>query len=162
MRSRRVESLCWIDTKPESQPARLPSMTDIQVFSVMWAGIYLLVHLAFVARSILRPHRQPASRVAWVVVILVVPIGGIAAYILLGETNIGRRRVARRRNVQARLPDPAIAPGTNDAHLQPKIPDRHAPLFRVGQAVNGFEAIGGNQAERSNVGRWQMHWGLAS
>ena len=42
-----------------------------------------------------RPHREPASRVAWVVVILVLPIVGILAYVLLGETSIGRRRVAR-------------------------------------------------------------------
>ena len=55
----------------------------------------LLLHLTFVARAILRPHREPASRVAWVVVIVILPLVGIIGYILLGETNIGRRRIAR-------------------------------------------------------------------
>ena len=84
-------------------------MTE-HLLTALWTGLFFLVHLAFVARSILRPHREPASRVAWVVVIMVLPVAGIVAYILLGETNIGRRRVARMREVLARLPDPAEAP----------------------------------------------------
>jgi hypothetical protein len=66
--------------------------------------------------------------------------------ILLGETNIGRRRVARMREVLARLPDAAEVPGAKAANLQPEIPDRYAPLFRVGHSVNGFEPVGGNRA----------------
>jgi cardiolipin synthase len=110
------------------------------------AGLFFLVHLAFVARAILRPHREPASRVAWVVVMMVLPVVGIVAYILLGETNIGRRRVARMGDVLARLPDVAETPGAKAANLQPEIPDRYAPLFRVGHSVNGFEPVGGNRA----------------
>jgi cardiolipin synthase len=110
-------------------------------------GLFFLVHLAFVARVILRPHREPASRVAWVVVILVLPVVGIVAYILLGETNVGRRRVARMRQVLARLPDPGEVSGSRAAHLAQEIVDRYAPLCRVGHSVNGFEPVGGNQAQ---------------
>jgi cardiolipin synthase len=116
------------------------------ILSALWTGLVYLIHLAFVARAVLRPHREPASRVAWVVVILVLPGVGIVAYLLLGETSIGRRRVARVREVLARLPRPADAPGMTAADLQPAIPDRYAPLFRVGHSVNGFDAVGGNQA----------------
>jgi cardiolipin synthase len=114
--------------------------------TALWTGLSILIHLAFIARAILRPHREPASRVAWVVVIVVLPVAGILAYILLGETNIGRRRAARVREVLARLPDTAVAPGSNAAEIQPAIPDRYAPLFRVGHSVNGFEPVGGNRA----------------
>jgi cardiolipin synthase len=116
------------------------------VLTVLWAVLFFLVHLAFVGRSVLRPHREPASRVAWVVVIMVLPVAGIVAYLLLGETSIGRRRVARMREVLAQLPGPAAPPGATAAHLQPDIPDRYAPLFRVGHSVNGFEPVGGNRA----------------
>ena len=54
-----------------------------------------LIELAVIARAILRPHRDPASRIAWVVVIAVMPVIGVLVYLLLGETNIGRRRVQR-------------------------------------------------------------------
>jgi cardiolipin synthase len=35
---------------------------------------------------LLRPHREPASRIAWIVVILAVPTLGMLAYLLPGET----------------------------------------------------------------------------
>jgi cardiolipin synthase len=121
-------------------------MIEHQILAALWSGLLYLVHLAFVARAILRPHREPASRVAWVVVIMVLPVVGILAYLLLGETSIGRRRVARVRKVLRRLPDLAEAPGAVAADPQPEIPDRYAPLFRVGHSVNGFEPVGGNRA----------------
>ena len=120
-------------------------MTE-HLLTALWEGLIFLFHLAFVARALLRPHREPASRVAWVVVILVLPVVGIVAYILLGETNLGRRRVSRIRAVLARLPDPGEVPGSRAANLPPEILDRYAPLFRVGHSVNGFEPVGGNQA----------------
>jgi cardiolipin synthase A/B len=121
-------------------------MIDNPILAGLWTGLLFLVHIAFVARSILRPHREPTSRVAWVVVIMVLPVVGIVAYVLLGETSIGRRRVARKREVLALLPQPAEAPGATAAEFRPEILDQYAPLFRVGHTVNGFEPIGGNRA----------------
>ena len=54
-------------------------MTEGQVLTALWAGLFLLVHLGVIARVILRPHRDPASRVAWIVVIIVLPVIGILA-----------------------------------------------------------------------------------
>lgn len=73
--------------------------------------LHVLIQIALVVRALLRPNREPASRIAWIVVILVVPALGIIAYILLGETTIGRHRVARMTTVLIRLPDVAAAPG---------------------------------------------------
>ena len=106
----------------------------------------LLFHLMFIARAILRPHREPASRVAWVVVIVILPIIGIVCYILLGETNIGRKRRERVQAVLARLPDVADAPGMREGNARPEMPEIYSSLFRVGRSVNGFEPVGGNRA----------------
>jgi cardiolipin synthase len=122
-------------------------MTEIQVLTALGTGSYFLVHLAAIARVILRPHREPASRVAWVVVMVVLPVVGILTYILLGETSIGRRRVSRMCAVLAAMPDVAKAPGTDAPDLQPKIPESYAHLFRLGHSVNGFEPVGGNRAQ---------------
>src|SRR6186997_1243174 len=121
-------------------------MTKIQVIAALWAGVFLLVHLGVIARVILRPHREPASRVAWIVVIIVMPVIGILTYILLGETSIGRRRVSRLNAVLATMPDLTKAPGIGSPNLQPKIPETYAHLFRLGHSVNGFEPVGGNCA----------------
>ena len=58
-----------------------------------------------IVRVMLRPHREPTSRVAWIVVILSLPGIGILAYLFLGETNIGHRRIERMRKVIVMLPD---------------------------------------------------------
>ena len=84
--------------------------------------------LAVLARAILRPHREPASRIAWVAVIAVLPGFGMLIYLLLGETSIGRKRVARARAVLSGLP-PAEPPSfEQDPRNHPSIPERCAPL----------------------------------
>jgi cardiolipin synthase len=103
-----------------------------------------LIELAVIARVILRPHREPASRIAWVVVIAVVPVLGILAYILFGETSIGRKRVARARKVLAALPSMVSISSEPESNLRPDFPERCEPLFRLGETVNGFTPIGGN------------------
>jgi cardiolipin synthase len=121
-------------------------MSDSQFFAALWTGVYFVIHMGVMARAILRPHREPASRVAWVVVIGALPVVGIVAYILLGETNIGRRRVARMRKVLEGMPDVASAPGGDVPNFRPDLPERYAHLFQVGHSVNGFSAVGGNRA----------------
>jgi len=121
-------------------------MTESQVLTALCTGAFFLVHLGVIARVILRPHRDPASRIAWIVVIIVLPVIGILAYIFLGETNIGRRRVSRLKAVLATMPDLTKAAGMNSPNLEPKIPESYAHLFRLGYSVNGFEPVGGNCA----------------
>ncbi|HHA18685.1 MAG TPA: cardiolipin synthase, partial [Methylophaga sp.] len=57
--------------------------------------LHILILVIFIVRILTRPHRQPASRIAWIVVIISLPLIGVLAYILFGEVNIGRRRIAR-------------------------------------------------------------------
>ena len=103
-----------------------------------------LIWLSMIMRAILRPHREPASRLAWVMLIAGLPVIGILAYIFLGETNIGRKRVARERKVLASLP-PMVSPVCeNEAYLKAEFPGRCAPLFHLGKTINGFAPVGGN------------------
>src|SRR5580765_4109332 len=121
-------------------------MTETEVLTALWTGAFLLVHLGVIARVILRPHREPASRVAWIVVMIVLPVIGILTYILLGETSIGRRRVSRLNAVLAAMPDLTKAPGMDSPNLQPVIPETSYHMFRLGQSVNGFAPVGGISA----------------
>ena len=71
-------------------------MIDALRHSLVAIGLVTLLELAVIARILLRPHRDPASRIAWVVVVGALPLLGMLAYLLLGEVNIGRRRTAFR------------------------------------------------------------------
>jgi cardiolipin synthase len=112
----------------------------------MLIALSILLQVGFIVRVLLRPHRDPASRIAWIVVILALPIAGIVAYLLLGETNIGQKRVERMKKVIAALPDMTSTPGFDAPTVRPQIPERHLPLFKVGQSISGFEPVGGNHA----------------
>jgi cardiolipin synthase len=105
-----------------------------------------MIELVVIARAILRPHRDPASRIAWVVVIAVLPVVGILAYILFGETNIGRKRVTRAREVLESMPPAVSNVSGNEACLEAEFPERCEPLFRLGETINGFKPVGGNSA----------------
>jgi cardiolipin synthase len=76
-----------------------------------------------------------------------VPVLGILAYLLLGETNIGRRRVERMHEIISRLPDVADAAGADATDLQVDVPQGYAHLYQVGKTVNGFDPVGGNRAD---------------
>jgi len=121
-------------------------MHQTAVVTSLLLALHVTVQIALVVRILLRPNREPASRIAWVVVVVALPVLGIFAYLLLGEVNIGRRRVERMRAVLAQMPRMRDAPGAEASELTPQIPERHAPLFRVGQSISGFRPIGGNQA----------------
>jgi cardiolipin synthase len=113
----------------------------------MFLALHILIQITLIVRVLLRPHREPASRIAWVVVIIAIPVAGILAYILFGETNIGRRRVERVHRVLSQLPTVAEAPGTQATNLQIDVPEGYAHLFQVGKSVNGFDPVGGNRAQ---------------
>ena len=121
-------------------------MSQGAFIGTIFLALHVVILIALIVRVLLRPHREPASRIAWIVVLISLPVLGILAYLLLGETNIGRRRVARMREVISQLPDVADAAGADATSLQADIPQRYAHLFQVGKTVNGFTPVGGNRA----------------
>jgi cardiolipin synthase len=110
-------------------------------------AIHVAVELAVIVRVLLRPHRQPASRIAWIVVITTLPVMGILAYLLFGEVNIGKQRVARQRRVLADLSALASATPGETAAGEAAVPERYAQLFQLGRSISGFEPVGGNSAQ---------------
>lgn len=115
-------------------------------FTTLTLAAGAALEIAVLLRVMLRPHREPASRIAWVAVVLAVPLVGVLAYILLGEVNIGRRRVQRMRAVERGVPQPTPSAPADLANLRAEISDRCAHLFSVGRSISGFEPVAGNSA----------------
>ena len=102
------------------------------------ALLLFVLHLGVAARALTRPNRTPASRAAWVAVIMLLPVVGVVAYLLLGETSIGRERAHRLRETLARMPPPA-------APVAPIPSEPAAALFALGQSINGYPPVAGNR-----------------
>jgi cardiolipin synthase A/B len=107
------------------------------VEAIVAAGVFA-VHLATVLRAITRPDRTPASRVAWVAVIMCLPVIGVVAYLFLGETSIGRERVRRLHEADERLAAPSGA-GT-----EPGDPVA-ATISDLCRTISGFGPTRGNR-----------------
>jgi len=117
----------------------------------MWTPLFYLgmgaIWLAVIVRVILRTHREPASRAAWVMLVVGLPLIGAVVYLLLGETSIGRGRIARARKVLASLPPMAAAAPGHESDLAAEFPDHYTSLFRLGEAISGMAPIGGNSGQ---------------
>jgi len=116
-------------------------------WTISGALIHLLIILLIIVRILTRPHRQPASRIAWIVVVIVLPILGSLAYLNFGEVNIGRSRVLKLRkiieNMRKNLPKVAGSESQQDS----EIPRHYTPVFAVGKSINGFFPFRGNSAQ---------------
>ena len=90
----------------------------------------------------LRPHREPASRLAWVIIVIAVPLLGIVAYLILGETRISGPRRARGRDIDERLPRPK----GNEACLEELRANPHEAPFALARTINGLDPTCANSA----------------
>ncbi|RII42720.1 cardiolipin synthase [Galactobacter valiniphilus] len=107
-----------------------------------WWGLLIglglvLLHLAVIIRALTRPHRAAASRVAWVAVLLFLPLLGVIVYLFLGETSIGRGREERMAAAEASLPLP------RPPHA-PALSASAEAIMKLATSVNGFEPTEGN------------------
>ena len=109
--------------------------------SLFWA-MHLFAQLALIVHILLRPHREPASRIAWVAVVAALPVLGIVAYLFLGETNIGRRNLKAMQQALAALPQARAVNGL--AQTAAPVPAGYAHLFKVGYSISGFQPVAGN------------------
>ena len=100
--------------------------------------------VATAARALLRPHREPASRLAWILAIFALPIAGVVLYFLLGETRISGPRRTRGKDINARLPRPPGNYGCSG-----KAGGAHWAPFALMRSVNHLDATGGNSASLS-------------
>jgi cardiolipin synthase len=105
------------------------------------AGVVLAADIATAARALLRPHREPASRLAWILAVFALPIAGVVLYLLLGETRISGPRRTRGKEINARLPRP---PGNYECGGEAG--GAHWSPFALARTVNHLDATSGNSA----------------
>lgn len=109
--------------------------------------LHILFVIGFTLRILLRDDLAATSRLAWFMVVAVVPMFGGLTYFLFGEINIGYStsdRIARvTRQVQSHRD--ALLGAT--PLTPPDIPGRFQPAFRYCESINGFPTVTGNMVE---------------
>lgn len=97
----------------------------------------LAVHIIF--------RRRPVTTsLAWLVVLVFVPVIGLVAYFLVGEVRLGLRRAAAYTRLSRALDQEAVAVWKHQ--VDEETPgDTWAPVARFGTAVSGFPPVAGNR-----------------
>lgn len=111
--------------------------------SVIGVVVYVIAHVGVIVRALAVPEREPASRAAWVLILVFVPVVGIAAYLLFGEPWVARRFRRRARRVGADL---ALEDRAGESSIPDTVPERFRPAFRACEALSRCPATLGNLA----------------
>ena len=108
-------------------------------------SVIVVADAATIIRALLRPHREPASRIAWITAVLALPIAGVVLYLALGETRISGGRRTRGKEIETSLPRP---PGDHECNGDEACAAHWAP-FALARTVNHLEPTSGNSARLS-------------
>lgn len=107
---------------------------------------HLLLVVMISVRVLLRENISSSARLAWIIVVLTLPIVGLVAYLLLGEVYLPKD-IRNRHQVAfsaLRAAHPAVFGGHESLR---QLPAHIQQPFRLGQSINGFAAVPGNTAE---------------
>ncbi|MDA5094712.1 cardiolipin synthase [Aliiroseovarius sp. KMU-50] len=125
-------------------------------WTLIWSIFFFLLHVSVVVRAITRAHRAPASRLAWVAVIMALPFIGIIAYFFFGDPSASWRMDRRLTHLRKELPRlPAAAP------IAPDLPVPYAQSFARAASINGFQPVDGNRAELTADSNEAIDWLVA-
>ncbi|WP_222566008.1 cardiolipin synthase [Novilysobacter antarcticus] len=113
----------------------------------LFFAFHTILVLAIVVRILLRDDLSPPARLAWFVVLILLPYFGTVIYFLFGEIAIGRSARRRHRKVSAEIRTKASAfmgaPGASETLIDPL----YRPAFRYAASINGFHPVEGNAAD---------------
>lgn len=112
-----------------------------------WATVALVVDfiIRIVALGVVPRNRRPSSGTAWLLAILLIPYLGLLLFLLLGRTDIGRKRDARQRLANARIRE--IAPTIPAATLPGGTPDYVDSVTKLNLNLGSLPMLAGNKIE---------------
>ncbi|KLV11346.1 MULTISPECIES: cardiolipin synthase [Photobacterium] len=110
-----------------------------------WASLFIYwLSIAAVTMRIVFKRRVVGVSLAWLLIIYIIPIGGIMAYLLLGELNLGRKRAERARDMFDPFAEWFQRLNDCPGH-QPHLMSEHArPLNDLCENRLGIPALSGN------------------
>lgn len=116
----------------------------------MALDIFLTIHfillLTISLRVLARHNLTSSARLAWLVILFVLPYIGVVIYWMFGEVHLGRDFATKHRNIIHKLHSHAPKVLGDDAALHAAIAPKYQAAFAYSAAVTGFHTTLGNRA----------------
>jgi cardiolipin synthase len=109
--------------------------------------LHLLIVIGFTIRILLRDDLSPPARLAWFIVLMVLPYVGSIIYFLFGEIDLGNKANQRHKEIFDRIRFKAahLMGDTENTDRLIDLPYKQA--FHYAGSINGFHPVEGNKAE---------------
>ncbi|MGO1461073.1 MAG: cardiolipin synthase [Marinobacter sp.] len=109
--------------------------------------LHTLLVITFTIRILLRDDLSPPGRLAWFIVLNLLPYFGSAIYFLFGEIDLGNRADKRHKEIFEEIRAKASWFMGEAASTEELIAPVYRPGFRYAGSINGFHPSEGNRAE---------------
>jgi cardiolipin synthase len=119
-------------------------LSDHTLLGLAMIGVIVTLDLATMARILLRPHRDPAARIAWLVIVGTFHVAGVLGYLLVGEVRVGRSRSVGRKRAAALMERTPDAGPAETPDFAAEVPEAYRHLFQLGHSISGFAPVAGN------------------
>ncbi|WKD49258.1 cardiolipin synthase [Microbulbifer spongiae] len=113
----------------------------------MFLILHVIIVVGFTIRILLRDDLSPTSRLAWFVVILILPYVGGALYFLFGEIDLGHHANEHHSAIWSDLKSQCGAVFSHEKITHKLVSPAYQPGFFYAASVNGFYTTAGNTVE---------------
>lgn len=110
-------------------------------------ALHLMLLLSLTLRVLWRSDLTPSARLAWFIVMLILPYGGVVVYWLFGEADLGYHADSSRQTIFRKLHHEFPHVRGDNQQLPQSLSATYAPIFDYVASVNGFQSMRGNHAE---------------
>ncbi len=107
--------------------------------------LHALLVLGLTLRILWRDDLTPVARLAWFIIILIFPYGGVGIYWMFGEVKLGFNADSQAQQTIARLHEFAPQVLGEPESINTKIPGQYRAGFAYSHSVNAFYPVDGNQ-----------------
>lgn len=93
---------------------------------------------------VIRKGDRPPVALAWIVVVMTLPVAGVLLYLIIGEVWLGRYRMRRHAEILAILDRPEVHLHVDAAALASNMSPTEQQIARLAESVSNSHATGGN------------------
>ena len=117
------------------------------MFTDLLLALHFLVWLLISFRVLARHDLTAPARLAWIVILFILPYIGVVVYWLFGEIHLGREFIDTHKKNMTKLHSTNPEVLGNEATLQRAIESQYQMAFAYSAAATGFHTTVGNRAE---------------
>jgi len=106
----------------------------------------LLLNLLMISIVLLGKKKTDSAKIAWMLLIIILPFLGTAIFLLVGTRRLGSRRRKRNKKILERIPQSIYCHISDTLLLDTQINKRFSSISHIVETIGGTQIINGNQA----------------